>query len=254
MAANAWTDAIESIREHIFLVQTPSGQGTGFLAPSLPGSKLECIITARHVIEHAQEWKEPIKLTHFPTKKEIFLNEKLRNIKWHPNRDTAIIEFPATRPPLPSNDIKLIREDIRLKEGYQIGWLGFPSVAPRNMCFFCGHVSAWLDFEEAYLVDGVAIHGVSGGPAFAMNEDGETAVVGLVTEYRPNMCQGNALPGVSLVRAINPLLRLYSDLQKHIDDASGQDTKKIDGNKSTLIEAPKNAVVPTAPPNEKGTI
>ena len=106
MTAYDWTLTIDSIREFIFIVQTPSGQGTGFLAPSIPGSTLNCLVTAWHVVEHAQEWREPIKLFHFSSKTEIFLNNNSRNIKWRQDKDIAIIEFESTRPPLPNKSIR----------------------------------------------------------------------------------------------------------------------------------------------------
>ena len=42
--------------------------------------------------------------------------------------------------------------------GSEIGWLGFPSVAPHDLCFFSGNISARQEYRKAYLVDGVAIN------------------------------------------------------------------------------------------------
>ena len=44
----------------------------------------------------------------------------------------------------------------------------------------------------------------------------------LLTEYRPNVATGNILPGVSLVRAINPLSRYYAAQQEKIQAAKVQ--------------------------------
>ena len=81
---------------------------------------------------------------------------------------------------------------------------------PMKACFFYGHISAYVEEEELYLVDGVAINGVSGGPVFVIEESGPI-IIGLVTEYRPNFSMGQSLPGMSIMRSINPLIKYYSE-------------------------------------------
>ena len=44
--------------------------------------------------------------------------------------------------------------------------IGFPTIEPYKLCFFSGSISAGRDDDSAYLIDGVAINGVSGGPVF----------------------------------------------------------------------------------------
>lgn len=151
-----------------------------------------------------------------------------RAISPNPGRDQALIEFSAKDLPLPLNTVDILTQGKRLNEGVQTGWLGFPSVAPFNLCFFAGHISAWLEPDEAYLVDGVAINGVSGGPAFYEDENGKIWIIGLVTEYRPNLATGNILPGVSLIRSTNPLMQFYATLQKKLEAAKVQDIPKLE--------------------------
>ncbi len=67
---------------------------------------------------------------------------------------------------MPAEPLPLVPKDKFLKVGNKIGWLGFPAIQGANLCFFSGDISAWLQSQMAYLVDGVAINGVSGGPAF----------------------------------------------------------------------------------------
>lgn len=55
----------------------------------------------------------------------------------------------------------------------------------------------------AYLVDGVAISGVSGGPAFIVTDEGAPFIMGVVTAYIPNRVTGESLPGVCLVAGIH---------------------------------------------------
>jgi hypothetical protein len=65
-------------------------------------------------------------------------------------------------------------------------------------------VSAFVENQSAYLVDGVAINGVSGGPAFHILDVAEDPVVvmGVVSAYVPNRATGEVLPGLSVVRHV----------------------------------------------------
>jgi hypothetical protein len=162
----------------------------------------------------------------------IFLDNTSRNVSSAANRDQAIIEFTAEGIILPETRLSLFEAGSRLLEGVEIGWIGFPAVAPNTVCFFHGHISAWLENDEAYLVDGVAINGVSGGPAFIQTDEA-SVIVGIVTEYRPNIATGSPLPGVSLIRAINPLSRHYASKQKELETAKVQDIPKEESGAAT---------------------
>lgn len=81
-------------------------------------------------------------------------------------RDTSALLFHRPGLPFPADPFPLAPKDRFLKVGTEIGWLGFPAIPSANLCFFAGNVSAWIQDQGAYLVDGVAINGVSGGPAF----------------------------------------------------------------------------------------
>jgi len=217
MANAPWIRIADSVRNFVVLIETPSGRGTGFVVPPLPGSDLQTVITAHHVIDHALDWREPIKITHFPTRKQAFLNVNSRIITPNPARDQVIIQFSANELPLPANNIAMVQANVRVFDGVEAGWLGYPAVAPNNLCFFTGCISTWLANDEAYLVDGVAINGVSGGPAFYEDESGNIFIIGIVTEYRPNVATGKLLPGVSLIRSISPLMAFYDHLRKSIE-------------------------------------
>lgn len=95
-------------------------------------------------------------------------------------------------------------KDDAVRQGIQIGWCGFPAVAPNDLCFFAGHISAHLKDRRSYLVDGVAINGVSGGPAFVRsNSSYPVDVCGVVTAYIPNRATGETLPGVCWVQDVS---------------------------------------------------
>jgi len=54
-------------------------------------------------------------------------------------------------------------------------------------------------------VDGVAINGVSGGPAFFIHEKDENSkICGVITAYIPNRATREVLPGLCVVKSVKP--------------------------------------------------
>ncbi len=104
-----------------------------------------------------------------------------------------------------------------MKVGSEIGWLGFPAIAAKDLCFFSGQVSATQADRNRYLVDGVVIHGVSGGPAFSVYGIDEPSagptVIGLATAYMPNRTLRDPLPGLSVIDDVQDLSRMVSSFQ-----------------------------------------
>jgi hypothetical protein len=47
-----------------------------------------------------------------------------------------------------------------------------------------------------YLIDGVAINGVGGGPVFAALKNDQPQLLGTISAYMPNRMRGDALPGL----------------------------------------------------------
>jgi hypothetical protein len=224
MSASIWAKTVNLLKEYVVRIETPSGHGTGFVVPAPAGNSDRCIVTAWHVINHANEWQEPIKINHLHSGKQVFLKPDQRMINSAPARDQALIFFSAAELPFPNVDLLFAEEDRHYVEGVEVGWLGFPAVASANQCFFCGHISSYIENIEAYLVDGVAINGVSGGPAFIQSTEEKPIIIGLVTEYHPNLSSGTALPGVSLVRSINPLIKHYkAEQQRTLKEVEVQD-------------------------------
>lgn len=72
-----WVRIVNEVRDCVVLIDTPTGRGTGFVVQPPPGSPHQAVITAHHVINHALNWREPIKITHFPSGKQVFLDEML---------------------------------------------------------------------------------------------------------------------------------------------------------------------------------
>jgi hypothetical protein len=86
------------------------------------------------------------------------------------------------------------------------------------LCFFSGRTSCYLLDEHAYLIDGVAINGVSGGPTFYISSDGKIRVIGVLAAYMANRATGETLPGLSVVRDVTQFQQLIEQF-KSIDEA-----------------------------------
>ena len=73
-------------------IESGSSQGTGFLLSTPKKSMYYAIATARHVIEHATKWEEPI-LIHFSQEDKPYLyNEDDRIILFSPReQDYAVL-------------------------------------------------------------------------------------------------------------------------------------------------------------------
>lgn len=211
-----WAAAIDHVAPYVFRVKTGKGHGSGCLI-TMRKNGLCGIATAWHVVNPADEWGEPIKLQHHHTKKELLLNAANRAIYKRHDRDVALIIFQAKDLDLPKEELTLSPEDKWLKQGLSLGWLGFPAVAPTTLCFFEGKASAFDTTSDYYLVDGVAINGVSGGPALRITEH-TTQLLGCVSAYIPNRAGGDSLPGLCVVQSISPFYGFLSAM-KSIEDA-----------------------------------
>ena len=199
-----WWQAVEDIQPHVVRISTPQGSGTGFLISNSQHNMVCGIATAAHVVNHAHYWEEPIRIDHLTSGKSHIIRRDDRAIFLDLSRDTAVILFNRGELSLPAAPLPLAPKSKILKVGNEIGWLGFPAIPSANLCFFVGTVSAWVREQGAYLVDGVAINGVSGGPAFHLMDDemNPVMVMGVVSAYVPNRATGEVLPGLSVVRSI----------------------------------------------------
>jgi hypothetical protein len=196
-----WYEAADLIRAHVVRISTPRGSGTGFLVSYGPTSQICGIATAAHVVDAAHYWEEPIRIDHTTSGNSLLVRAQHRAVFLDPARDTAALLFSRADLPLPAETLPLIKAGDSLRVGNDIGWLGYPAVAPEDLCFFGGKVSAWREQDRMYLVDGVAINGVSGGPAFYAS-GGTVTVIGVVSAYAPNRATGEVLPGLAVIRDV----------------------------------------------------
>ncbi len=114
----------------------------------------------------------------------------------------------------PNKPIETVPSGRTVKPGVQVGWVGFPYMVNTNRpCFFSGYVSAYVNGR--YFIDGVAIPGVSGGPAFlnSHNDDPpDINILGSITAYTPARAGHEVIPG--LMVADN--CAYWHDVVKHL--------------------------------------
>jgi hypothetical protein len=161
MGSITWHEALDQIRPYVFKISTPRGFGTGFLLAYAASGSICGLATAAHVVDQAHLWEEPIRILHSATGKSFLLRAADRAIMMDSETDTAGLVFAPGDIDLPDKILPLTPEGKLLKIGNEIGWVGFPAIAQDHLCFFSGRASAWVENRQAYLVDGVAINGVS---------------------------------------------------------------------------------------------
>lgn len=104
---------------------------------------------------------------------------------------------------LPKPIITLSPQGEFIAIGTEVGWLGFPAIAPDTLCFFSGTISAHHASRNAYFIDEVAINGVSGGPVFHVAATGGIHILGIISAYHPNRVIGDTLPGLAIVQDVS---------------------------------------------------
>ncbi|MBQ7177105.1 MAG: trypsin-like peptidase domain-containing protein [Victivallales bacterium] len=219
MAKVEWCNAVQLMMGNLVRIDTHGGgYGSGFIIPpptNTPGNC--CVLTAYHVLTLAYETGATITIRSAKTDVRVDLPSLLRYVFVVKDRDQAIICFNAPKDFALLHTIHFLSHDYHYNPGAELGWLGFPCLkkAREVPCFFSGRISAYLPDDEAYLIDGVSIHGLSGGPAFYCDDDGKVVLAGIVTNYYPNEVNNQSWPGLAMFRTINPLMELYEAQDKN---------------------------------------
>jgi trypsin-like peptidase len=216
-----WDEVVDRVAPSIVKIETPRGHGTGFLCFYNDSKNLCGIATAHHVVEHADNWQEPIRITQLASNTTQFVKEDDRVIWMEAAKDSAVILTPIGNLKFPENPVPLLPIESRLPIGVEVAWLGYPAIAEHTLCFFSGNISAFQEWRNAYLIDGVAINGVSGGPViFSTAADG-VQIVGSISAYRANRATGEVLPGLSIAQDVSHFQESTSRI-KTIDEANRQ--------------------------------
>lgn len=229
-----WQHIVEKVKPYVVKIETPTGHGTGFLCFRNKDSSVCGIATALHVIEHSDEWQEPIRINSYDASGKIkdstLLKESDRVIRYKWQTDSAVVIFQSPKLNLPQGSIPLIPTNKILPIGIEVGWLGFPAIEQFRCCFFSGNISATDDNRKGYLIDGVAINGVSGGPVICNTAtDGGAAIIGVMTEYRANRRGGVALPGLSFAQDVSHFHDVITEA-RNIDEAKEKKLESPDRN------------------------
>ena len=222
MAYLEWSEVIALLEPHVVRIMTPRGSGTGFLVSAAADGGMCAVATAAHVLADAHYWEQPIRVIHQQSGKSLLLRSADRAVFLEEANDTAALIFARGDLPLPGQPLDLAPEGKTLKIGNEIGWLGFPAVAPSEMCFFSGRVSASRRDGREYLVDGVAINGVSGGPA-VWNGGDRVTLIGVMSAYIANRATGETLPGLTVIQNVHQFHEV-SKLFKTVDEAKQKES------------------------------
>jgi hypothetical protein len=231
-----WDHAIETIRPHVVKIETPSGWGSGFLTLYNHDRSWAGIATAAHVVSHADEWQQPIRITHEGSDSPHLVKPEERVIFLDRPTDSAIVLLFKPELKLPECPIGLLPMEKPCPIGFDIGWLGFPAIEPDTLCFFAGTVSARQTNRKAYLIDGVAINGVSGGPVFHFSTPDEVQIIGCVSAYHANRATGETLPGLLRAQDVSHFhgvarfiqTRDEANAKKREVEAAAQPQKELD--------------------------
>jgi hypothetical protein len=178
----------------------------------------------------------------------IFLAPEDRVIYLNRRRDSAAIVVAGDALPFPKKVLPMIAADKYHSIGREVAWMGYPSVAYPNLCFFRGAISAYLQDEECYLVDGVAINGVSGGPLFGLyvNDDESIKLLGSVSAYMPNRVSGGTLPGLLRAQDIAPFHKIIVKL-KDFEEAKESAEQTNEPPSVSIAVEPKSPPATTTP-------
>ncbi|MDD2856510.1 MAG: serine protease [Desulfuromonadaceae bacterium] len=228
-----WDQVVQKVTPYIVKIETPTGYGTGFLSLYNEDKTWCGIATAAHVVRDADEWQKPIKIRHCESGKVSYLQSDQRVIYIDLVTDSAVILFFKGDLDLPEIPITLFPVGTPLGIGVEVGWLGFPNIQADTLCFFSGNVSARQEFRNAYLIDGVSIHGVSGGPVLYKHETEGVQIVGIVSAYHANRATGEALPGLLIAQDVSH----FHDVLQHVRSVDEANKKKREFEALKAIEA-----------------
>ena len=209
-----WDRVVDLAERIVFQIRAGDSRGTCFAIsigkqPKSPSTHY-MFATAWHVVENAADSSLTMSMLSangkisFEAKGGFYQIIQLESEVF----DTALIYLRTSEEILPQGHLlPMLDWDREMPKGTEIGWVGFPVIGGGEFCFFKGTISGHVKSPPTYLVDGVAINGVSGGPAL----DNRAHIIGLVSSYMPNQLNEYiTLPGLVGLVPINAI-RFYME-------------------------------------------
>lgn len=198
-----WHEAADRVGSSTFRLHTDKAMGTGFLMMVGKGDSghMAVLATAWHVVDDAVAGTSMRICDRSGTEIARSHGGNMAVMEVGAGLDSAIL-IVTSKDQIFSEEqlLPILPIEVQLAQGAEIGWMGYPGIVEPELCFFHGHIAGMLKKPPVYLVDGVAINGVSGGPVF----DDRCHLVGLVSAYLPNRVdEGTTLPGVAWMVPIN---------------------------------------------------
>ena len=221
MPERTWREAVEAIEPSVIRVLTPYGSGSGFLAARSREGNLVGIATAARVIAAAHFSQQTIRLQYGGSTNKLPLSPADRAVLLDPGQDTAVIVAPGSTVPLPDLALPIAPGQAPLKPGTDIAWMGYPSIPDSGLCCFGGEVTGWI--RGCYLVSGIPISGMVGGPAFYLGAAGPV-LLGVMTLYAASGVTEASVAGLSAVRVISAWHDLVDQLRS-LDEAKAQEAR-----------------------------
>ena len=198
------------MKSYIVKIIIGARYGTGFYSGDYPSGNFVYIATAYHVVEEAEMSELPITFFHAVSGVTVVIPYDELYIFSDKATDSAVIVVRVGRIPFPPIRHKL-SESLQLLVASEVFWMGFPKIAPDIICFFSGRISASFTDFHAYLIDGVSVNGVSGGPVMCVDPVFGLTVVGVVTHYVHNDSDGLVRPGLVFapdITSVNAMVKL----------------------------------------------
>ncbi len=145
---------------------------------------------------------------------------------------------------MPPTTLSLLPSSKRKKIGVEVGWTGFPSLSASDLCFFSGTVSFYKSRENTYLIDGVAINGVSGGPVFSVLSKSKPQIIGVISAYIANKRGDDSLPGLLMASDLTAVHNHIKALQDFEEAKQKEDElqKKVSEKKQITAPVAKKSV------------
>ena len=171
--------------------------------------------------------------------------------------DSAVILFNPGEFEFPKTLINLRTKADLINIGNEVGWLGYPGLYEWTLCFFSGCVSARR--KNGYLIDGVAINGVSGGPVLYAPEDASSLqFVGVISAYHANRLTGGTLPGLLIAQDVShfhDVISFFRNLEDARRKKAEEEAKKKQEEAQPVAlqeSTPQPATASQAEPSSRG--